>query len=468
MKYITTPIYYVNDKPHIGHAYTTLVADIVARTHVLSGEEVFFLAGTDEHGTKIAQAAEKAGKQPQEFTDEIAASFKEAWQNLGIDYNYFIRTTDTDHEKTVQAFLSKLKENKALYEGEYEGLYCNGCETFLHEKDLVDGKCADHNKEPEGVKEKNWFFKLSEYVDQVKEKIKTDEIIIRPEKFKKEVLSALEQGVPDFSVSRPNVEWGIPLPWDSKQTMYVWVDALINYFSATGWENDLEGPKWPADVHVVGKDIIKFHAIYWPALLLAAGFDIPKSILVNGFFTIDGQKMSKSLGNVIDPNELVDAYGVDGARYLIVSQFPFGQDGDIAQSKFDEKYNADLANGIGNLVQRVSTLIEKFELEKSLEINEEKGDFVSEIWQHFNVFEIFEGITKIQKKIQDTDELLAKEKPWEKEKAEDVKDILQTSAQNIYEIGKALQPIIPETATQILKRFTKGEIIKGEGLFPRK
>jgi methionyl-tRNA synthetase len=465
MKYITTPIYYVNDKPHIGHAYTTLVADIVARTNALSDEESFFLAGTDEHGTKIAQAAEKAGKQPQEFTDEIAASFKDAWENLGIEYSDFIRTTDKDHEKTVQEFLTKLKENGALYESEYEGLYCNGCETFLHEKDLIDGKCADHNKEPEVVKEKNWFFKLSEYVEQVKEKIKNDEIIIRPKKFETEILSALEQGIPDFSVSRPNVEWGIDLPWDKDQTIYVWVDALINYFSATKRK---KGPEWPADIHVVGKDIIKFHAIYWPALLLAAEFEIPKSILVNGFFTIDGKKMSKSLGNIIDPNELVDIYGVDGARYLIVSQFPFGQDGDIAQSKFDEKYNADLANGIGNLVQRVSTLVEKFGLETSLEINEKKGDFVSEIWQHFNVFEIFEGITKIQKKIQDTDELLAKEKPWEKDNAEDVKDILQTSAQNIYEIGKALQSIIPETAAQILKRFTKDEIIKGEGLFPRK
>lgn len=465
MKYITTPIYYVNDKPHIGHAYTTLVADIVARTQVLSGEKAFLLAGTDEHGTKIAQAAEKASKQPQEFADEIAALFKDSWKKLGIEYSDFIRTTDKDHEKTVQAFLSKLKENDALYEKEYEGLYCSGCETFLNEKDLVDGKCADHTKEPEVIKEKNWFFKLSEYTEQVKEKIKKNEIVVRPKKFENEVVSAIDQDIPDFSVSRPNVEWGIPLPWDAEQTIYVWVDALINYFSATERKG---GPEWPADVHVVGKDITKFHAIYWPALLLAAGYECPKSILVNGFFTIDGQKMSKSLGNVIDPNELVDEYGVDGARYLIVSQFPFGQDGDIAQSKFDEKYNADLANGIGNLVQRVSTLIEKFGLEKELKINTDEGDFATDVWQNFIVFEIFEGIKNIQKKIQETDEKLAKEKPWEKESAEEVKKGLEESAQSIYEIGKALQPIIPATAEEILNRFKKDEIIKGEALFPRK
>ncbi|PIP29090.1 methionine--tRNA ligase, partial [Candidatus Kuenenbacteria bacterium CG23_combo_of_CG06-09_8_20_14_all_39_39] len=339
--YITTPIYYVNDKPHIGHAYTTVVGDVLARWKRQNGFDVFYLTGTDEHGSKVAAAAQAENKSPQKFCDEIAEIYKIKWQNLNISNDYFIRTTDKDHIERVKQIFSQLKNgqtpkgNDVIYKDNYQGLYCTGCEKFLTEKELVNGQCPDHNKKPEALKEKNYFFRLSDYKEIIREKIANDEFQILPVSRKNEALSLLDF-VDDFSVSRESVAWGIELPFDQTQKSYVWVDALSNYITALGYPSDLKLFKkfWPVDVHLMAQDILKFHTIYWPAMLIALGLPLPKSEYIHGFFTIDGQKMGKSRGNVIDPDELVSKYGVDATRYLLLSQFSFGQEADIRVERF--------------------------------------------------------------------------------------------------------------------------------------
>src|SRR3989339_1492570 len=363
--YITTPIYYVNDKPHIGHAYTTIVADVLARFYrqEIGDKNVFFLTGTDEHGAKVAESAAKNGISPQEFTDRVSQEFKTAWQNLDISYNHFIRTTDKEHQKIVIDILKKLNDKGVLYQGDYQGLYCVGCEKFILESELVDGKCPDHNKVPEKLTEKNWFFSLQQFLPKIKKAIETGELFIYPESRKKEVLGLIDkQELPDFSISRSkkSVPWGIDLPFDANQKTYVWVDALSNYISALGYPKSKNFQKfWPADAQFLALDILKFHAVYWPAILMA--LDLPLSKLyIHGFFTLDGKKMSKTLGNVIDPNELADKYGAEVSKYLILSQFSFGQESDIKLEDFPIKYNADLVNGLGNLVSRVTNMIELY------------------------------------------------------------------------------------------------------------
>jgi methionyl-tRNA synthetase len=367
---ITTPIYYVNDKPHIGQAYATIAADILARFHRAKGEETFFLTGTDEHGSKVEETARKLGKTPQELCDRNVAYFKKAWKSLDISYDYFVRTTDPRHRKAVEKLLSVLDRattedgKKVIYPGEYSGLYCVGCEKFITEKELVNGLCPDHLQPPKVVTEKNYFFRLSSYLKKVEELIRTDRLKISPEERRRETLGLLKQGLDDFSISREKVTWGIPLPFDPKQNAYVWVDALPNYISAVGYGDDPEQfERWWRDgrvIHLIGKDILKFHCIFWPAMLLALGQEPPDEIFLHGYFTVHGQKMSKSLGNVVDPEYLVGQYGSDATRYLLLTQFPFGQDGDIQAERFVEKYNADLANDLGNLVSRVAKMVKSY------------------------------------------------------------------------------------------------------------
>ncbi|PIY96965.1 MAG: methionine--tRNA ligase [Candidatus Kerfeldbacteria bacterium CG_4_10_14_0_8_um_filter_42_10] len=469
--YITTPIYYVNDKPHIGHAYTTIAADVLARWHRLKGDEVFFLTGTDEHGAKVEESAKKAGKSPLELCDENSEKFKKTFESLNLSFDYFIRTTDQRHKEAVAKFMQKLWENGDIYEGTYEGLYCTGCENFLTEKELVNGKCPIHLTVPEKITEKNYFFKLKKYLPQVKELIEKDEIKIRPEDKKKETLGLFQQGLEDFSVSRERVKWGIPLPFDQSQVTYVWVEALQNYVSAIGYgDNEKEFKKWwiEADVlHLMAKDILKFHCIYWPALLLAAGEKPPKELFLHGFFTINGQKMSKSLGNVIDPNEMVKKYGADATRYLLLSQFPFGQDGDIKAEKFDEQYNAYLANGIGNLVSRVANLIEQGggQLNKKLKTS----DLIfKEVSRHLEKLEFTEAIAVFESEINNLDYKLQKEKPWEKAVNDENRlKFLQETAGTILAIANAIEPFMPETGAAIQKKFLASKITKGQPLFPR-
>lgn len=365
--YITTPIYYVNDIPHIGHSYTTIAADIMARWKRLNGFDVYFLTGTDEHGAKIAQAAKEKGKTPQELCDEMSEKFKEAWKLLNITNNDFIRTTEKRHTHTVQTIVQTLFDNELIFKNKYEALYCVGCEKFLAEKDLDEnGCCPDHRKKPVLQSEENYFFKLSSFQDEllarITDKSHKEHIEIQPEERRNEIIGKLKLGLEDISISRTAVEWGIPLPFDNTQTAYVWIDALINYITGIGYPDDKEmfGKYWPADVHLMAKDILWFHSVIWPSILMGAGLPTPKKVYSHGFFTLNGSKMSKTLGNVISPQELVEKFGVDAARYLAVTLIPFGPDGDISWAGLILKYNVDLANNLGNLVSRTIKMAEKY------------------------------------------------------------------------------------------------------------
>ena len=365
--YITTPIYYVNDKPHIGHAYTTIAADIVARWRRLQGDEVFFLTGTDEHGVKICQSAQIKGITPKQLCDEMSGYFKQAWKLLNISNDGFIRTTDKQHEETVQLIMQKLYDKGLIYKKQYEGLYCVGCEKFIAEKDLDEnGCCPDHKQKPVIQSEENYFFKLSifneQLIDMIENPANHNHIEVLPETRKNEILGKLRLGLEDISISRVALDWGIPLPFDKTQTVYVWVDALINYISAVGYKGNKERFEkfWPADIHLMAKDILWFHSVIWPALLIGADIPVHKRVYAHGFFTINGDKMSKSIGNVITPAQLVEKFGVDPTRYLAVSLIPFGPDGDISMNELTKKYNVDLANNLGNLVSRTNKMAEKY------------------------------------------------------------------------------------------------------------
>ncbi len=469
--YITTPIYYVNDKPHIGHAYTTIAADVLARYRKKQGDDVWFLTGTDEHGDKIAQAAVKAGKSPQEFTDSVAENFKKAWQKLNIEYNDFIRTTEERHKKGVAKFLTKLKQSDKVYQDDYKALYCQGCEDFIFKKDLVNGRCPHHDKEPELVSEKNYFFKLVDFLPQVKELIEKNKLIIEPKERRKEVLSLLKQDLGNFSISRQKVKWGIPLSFDKKQICWVWVEALQNYITAIDYEKESAEFKkyWPADLHLIAKDIVKFHAIFWPALLLANGLEPPKKIFVHGFFTIEGQKMSKTLGNVIDPIYLVDKYGADVVRYFLLREISFGQDGDFSIKRLEERYNSDLANGLGNLVSRVLTLSEKAEAKagKTTKEFDSKIKLTQERYhQAMEEIKFNEALESIWQLIGFCDEYIEKNKPWElvKNDKDKAKKVLSELLTMIKEIVSLLKPFIPETTEKILKQIEENEKAV---LFPR-
>ena len=470
--YITTPIYYVNDKPHIGHAYTTIAADVLARYHKKLGEDVFFLTGTDEHGDKIAESAKRARKSPQEFTDGVVKDFKKAWVKLDIKYDDFIRTTEKRHEKGVIKFLNKLKQSNNIYQDNYKAMYCDDCEDFIFKKDLIDGKCQYHQKEPKLISEKNYFFKLIDFLPQVKELIEKNEIVIEPKDRRKEVLSLLKQDLGNLSISRQKVKWGIDLPFDEKQKIYVWVEALQNYITAIGYGDDEKkfNKYWPADVHLIAKDIVKFHCIFWPAILLAVGLKLPKKVFVHGFFTVNGQKMSKTLGNAIDPIFLVDKYGADTVRYFLLREISFGNDGDFSIKRLEERYNSDLANGLGNLVSRVLTLSEKAEA-KASQSNKEFNLKIKLVQKGYNKamkeIKLNEALESVWKLISFCDEYIEKNKPWKliKDNQDKAKEILGELLTAIKEIADLLSPFMPETSEKIIKQIKENK--KTENLFPR-
>ncbi|MCK4553418.1 methionine--tRNA ligase [Candidatus Parcubacteria bacterium] len=453
--YITTPIYYVNDVPHIGNAYTTIAADVLARYHRMIGDKVFFLTGTDEHGVKIEEKAREAGMEPQKFVDEIAAKFEFAWDELNISNDNFIRTTDTEHKKAVRNCLQYLYDKGDIYLGKYEGLYCKGCEQYKSKKDLVDGKCPDHGIAPEKMSEECYMFKMTKYADKILEKIKNDEFKIRPVERKNEILSFYKEGLKDIAFSRKKVKWGIPLPWDKNHTAYVWADAFLNYLTGLGWDGTagITPELWPADPHLTSKDILRVHATIWPAMLLALDLPLPKQLFIHGFFMVNGQKMSKSLGNVIRPADLVKRYGVDGARYLLMSATTFGHDGDVSWKKFDEKYNADLANGIGNLVARSVTLVEKMQ---NGNVKMQNGNVKLKInWveykNYFKSLQIDKVIEVINNEVKFLDHYITTTKPWELIKSNDkrVGVIVYNILERLRHITWMVWPFMPETAEKI-------------------
>lgn len=467
--YITTPIYYVNAKPHIGSTYTTILADILARYHRQFDDKTFFLTGTDEHGAKIEKTAEEKGIEPKQFTDELSNEFKNTWKSLNISNDNFIRTTDENHIKASQKALEYLYKTGIIYKGEYEGLYCVGCEQYKTEKDLVDGHCSEHGTKAQSMKEECYMFKLSSFSDQILKLLKTDKIKISPSQRKNEIISFIEKNkLTDISCSRKNVKWGIRLPWDTEHTAYVWMEAFLNYLTGLGWDGDVKNtPKmWPADVHIMAKDILRVHTTIWPAILLGLGLKTPKEIFVHGYFLVDGQKMSKSIGNVISPEELMAKYGVDGTRYLLSAAAAYGNDGDISWKKFDEKYNADLANGLGNLVARVSNLLEKNNIETKLKINSDKK-LIKNYQEKIENYQFMEALDLIWAVIKKCDEDMTKSAPWKLEDVKQIKKVLEPIAQNILNIAELLKPFMPVSAEKIITQFNQLQIKKGESLFPR-
>lgn len=456
----TTPIYYVNDVPHIGHAYTTVAADTITRYYREKGYDARLLTGTDEHGAKIVEAAKKHNQTPQEYVDKIAASFKEVWDKLNINYVRFIRTTDGDHIKIVQQFLQKMYDNGAIETKPrlYKGLYCVPHEKFMSEDELIGGLCPDHKTAPIEYAEENYYFRLSDFQQKLEQLISEDKIKIRPETRKNEILGKIRQGLEDISISRANLEWGIPLPFDKTHTAYVWIDALINYYTY-GSQNSF----WPADLHLVGKDILWFHSVIWPAMLLSINEEPPQKIFAHGFFTINGQKMSKTIGNVIKPDDLINKYGVDGTRYILLAAFPFGEDGDFSWEYLDRLYNADLANGLGNLVARVAKLAEK----AGYEIKEDSGEHqdidFDEAMQNLNFSKALEITRRYYSQL---DVKLNQEKPWAIEDNEKLKKVLNYYVMEITKTAKLLKPFLPQTSQKILSQFS-GAIKSQAPLFPR-
>ncbi len=465
--YITTAIDYVNAKPHIGHVFEKILSDVIARYHRQKGEEVFFLTGSDEHGLKIQQAAEEAGKEPQGFVDDMVKSFIDMGDRFDLSWDRYIRTSEDGHIKAAQELWKRCKAKGDIYLKKYQGLYCTGCESFLKESDLVDGKCPNHDREPEIVEEENWFFKLSNYKDKIKELIEKDELKIVPSHRKKEILNVLDE-IEDFSISRPKekLSWGVEVPDDNSQNMYVWFDALTNYISGVDWlvDNEKFDKFWPADLHVIGKDITRFHAIYWPAMLLSGDIGVPKAILVHGFITSKGKKMSKTLGNVINIEEAVNRYGVDALRYFLIREIPTTEDGDFTWDRFDERYNSDLANSLGNLVSRVTNIAEKNDIEFE---NNNKAQII-DLKNYFTYYKLDKALEKVWEAIHEANKYIDDEKPWTiKDNEEKLSSVINNLLSDIKVIGETLSPFMPETSEKIIKIFENKKIKKVEPLFPK-
>lgn len=468
--YITNSIPYVNAQPHIGHALEFIQSDVINRHHRILGDDVMYLCGSDENAIKNVRAAEKAGQNVQEFIDVHANEFEKLAISLNIHFNIFQKGSGESHHKASQKLWELCDKNGDIYKKSYTGLYCIGCEEFKSSGDLNDnGECPEHpGKKLEEVEEENYFFKLSKYQDQLLKLIESGEFEIVPEFRKNEIVSFIKSGLQDFSISRSNERaknWGVPVPNDPSQRIYVWFDALNIYQSGIGFATDEETYHkwWPADIHAIGKGITRFHAVYWPAILLSAGLNLPKKIFVHEYFTVNGQKMSKTLGNVVNPIEIVEKYGADALRYYCLAKISPFQDGDFSEEKLKEAFNSDLANGLGNLVARVAKLAEKHSLSRHPELI--SGSLSPEVQKYLEGFKFNDALSVIWKLITVADQRVNETKPWELE-GDKAKEVIEDLCQQILVIAYNLQPFLPETAEKILKQFS-GEIKSQTPLFPR-
>ncbi len=471
--YITTPIYYVNDKPHLGHAYTTIACDVIARFKRLDGYDVFFLTGTDEHGQKVARAAEDAGINPKSFTDKVSQNFRDLIPVLNISNNDFIRTTEERHYKASQEIWKAMEAAGDIYLNKYSGWYAIRDEAYYGEDELTDGpngkKIAPSGAECEWVEEESYFFKLSKYQEPLLKLYAENRKLIQPESRYNEVLSFVKGGLQDLSISRTRMKWGVPVPGNDKHVMYVWVDALTNYLTAIGYpDKNAENFKkfWPADVHVIGKDIVRFHTVYWPAFLMSAGIPVQKQTFAHGWWTIEGQKMSKSLGNVISPHDLVERYGVDQSRYFVMREVPFGNDGNFSHEQAIQRINADLANGLGNLAQRTLSFIYKncegkipvpntlTDDDKKI-LNQAHDDVISSVRQRIDGFLIHKALEDIWQLVTAANGYIDVQAPWTLKKTdpERMKTVLYVLTEVIRCLAILIQPVVPASAAKMLDQL---------------
>ena len=473
--YITTPIYYPNDVPHIGHAYNAVATDFIARYHRLRGEEVFHLTGTDEHGLKLQRAAESAGMTPQRWVDEMEPKWKEVWARLDIGYDDYLRTTEERHERAVQTILLAVYENGRddIYLGHYEGLYCVSCEAYYAEDDLLEGGlCPIHERPVEFFREDNYFFRLSAYADRLLAHYETIPTAVEPEARRNEVLSLIRAGLRDFSISRTTFDWGVPLPWDPRHVCYVWFDALTNYITAAGYGSDDArfARLWPANVHSIGKDILRFHAIYWPAMLMAAGVEPPTQVWAHGFLTVGGKKMSKTNLTGIHPFELLDHFGADSYRYYFMREMRFGEDGSFSWESMTERHNADLANGLGNLASRVLAMLGSYfdgRVPDQGVAGEEADlpDVVAEAArrydEHMLAVRLQPALVAVWDVVDRANGYLVEKGPWKLAKDEasrgELAGVLYASAELLRILAIMIQPIMPGAAERLWEQLGVAE-----------
>jgi methionyl-tRNA synthetase len=466
--YLTTPIYYVNSTPHIGHAYTTIAADILVRHHRQLGEETFFLTGVDEHASKVWRVAEEQGLGAQEYADRISVAWRELPPRLNAETDFFIRTSDEGHKRFVQDFLQRIYDNGDVYEDTYAGWYCVGCEAFKTESELVDGKCPDHGP-VEWIEEKNYFFRLSRYQQPLLDVYDSRPDFVLPQYRFNEARSFIAGGLQDFSISRAGQPWGVPLPWDESQVAYVWADALVNYLSALSYARpgqDLVPTFWPAAHHLLGKDILRFHCVYWPAMLLSAGYELPQQLFVHGWLLLDDRKISKSVGNVIDPLDLIDVYGADPVRFWCARAVSFGQDGSASLEGLHERYERELGNELGNLLSRTTAMIARYRGGRLARVTADEppldlDELREETARRLGAFDITGALEVAWQAVRRLNQYVEQSAPWQlakdEAKAAELDAVLYHLAEGLAALAVVLAPYLPETAPQILAALRQPE-----------